>query len=32
MLAGVLLILTGLIFMNNGIVRLVNRRKVRPAA
>ncbi|AET59710.1 Permease of the drug/metabolite transporter (DMT) superfamily protein [Paenibacillus terrae HPL-003] len=31
MLAGVLLIVTGLILMNNGI-RLVNRRKVRPAA
>ncbi|MGW9526146.1 DMT family transporter [Paenibacillus terrae] len=32
MLAGVLLIVTGLILMNNGIIRLVNRRKVRPAA
>ncbi|ADM69121.1 MULTISPECIES: DMT family transporter [Paenibacillus] len=32
MLAGVLLIVTGLILMNNGIIRLVNRRKVRSAA
>ncbi|MGW8956735.1 DMT family transporter [Paenibacillus sp. NPDC055715] len=32
MLAGVLLIMTGLILMNNGMIRLVNRRKVRSAA
>ncbi|WP_342428363.1 EamA family transporter [Paenibacillus sp. FSL L8-0158] len=32
MLAGVLLIVTGLILMNNGIIRLVNRRKVRSTA
>ncbi|MBE0337018.1 DMT family transporter [Paenibacillus sp. 23TSA30-6] len=32
MLAGVLLIVTGLMLMNNGIIRLVNRRKVRSAA
>ncbi|PPQ50648.1 EamA family transporter [Paenibacillus peoriae] len=32
MLAGVLLIVTGLILMNNGIIRLVNRSKVRSAA
>ncbi|MGG4212993.1 EamA family transporter [Paenibacillus sp. FSL L8-0638] len=32
MLAGVLLIVTGLILMNNGIIRLVNRRKLRSAA
>ncbi|KKD55631.1 MULTISPECIES: DMT family transporter [Paenibacillus] len=32
MLAGVLLIVTGLMCMNNGIIRLVNRRKVRSAA
>ncbi|TKH44248.1 EamA family transporter [Paenibacillus terrae] len=32
MLAGVLLIVTGLMLMNNGMIRLVNRRKVRSAA
>jgi drug/metabolite transporter (DMT)-like permease len=32
MLVGVLLIVTGLILMNNGIIRLVNRRKLRSAA
>lgn len=32
MLAGVLLIVTGLMCMNNGIIRLVNRRKLRSAA
>ncbi|MBY0020696.1 drug/metabolite transporter (DMT)-like permease [Paenibacillus jamilae] len=32
MLAGVLLIVTGLMCMNNGIIRLVNRCKVRSAA
>ncbi|WP_342417046.1 EamA family transporter [Paenibacillus sp. FSL R10-2782] len=32
MLAGVVLIVTGLMLMNNGMIRLVNRRKVRSAA